>query len=64
MQNWRSVQIAVLVITKSNVDFAVEHVIASKDAKRKVGGKKSDFLKLRSIVLVLTLLVNVKSLHW
>jgi hypothetical protein len=28
---------------KSNVDFAVEQVIASKGAKRKVGGKKSVF---------------------
>jgi hypothetical protein len=28
---------------KSNADFAVERVIASKGAKRKVGGKKSEF---------------------
>jgi hypothetical protein len=28
---------------KSNADFSVERVIASKGAKRKVGGKKSVF---------------------
>jgi hypothetical protein len=28
---------------KSNTDFAMERVIASKGAKRKVGGKKSGF---------------------
>jgi hypothetical protein len=43
MQNWRSVQISDANRYKSNTDFVVERVIASKGAKRKVGGKKSVF---------------------
>jgi hypothetical protein len=50
---------------KSNADFAVEQSLHIKARRGRWVERKVDFLKLRrSIVLVLTLLVNVKSLHW